>query len=222
MKKNYSFSLYFLIFFLVWAVRATWCYETVDQSIADDAWSLVFSNAIKLFFWVLPAVFLLVQFDRANPLVILGLKTNITAQNLAIVSGISILYFVLIFGLEFLISGRTLQPMLEAPPQELLGQLAAVFFSPIVEEALFRGFIQYKLEERYSFWTSNLIQAILFTLIHLPNWLWVNSFTPQVVNLAVAVFIFAIFAGWVRRKSASIYPPIVVHILNNFLSSFVG
>ncbi len=113
-------------------------------------------------------------------------------------------------------------PLLQAPLLKILSVLAAVSLSPVIEELLFRGFVIYKLEEKTSFWKANLIQAFLFTAMHWPNWVWVNGFQIQIVAASMGVFIVAILLGWVLKKGNSIWPLVVVPIVNNFLAAFLG
>jgi membrane protease YdiL (CAAX protease family) len=135
---------------------------------------------------------------------------------------VSVLYFVIVFTVEKLYSNRTLTPLLQASASAWLATFVQVFFSPITEEILFRGFVLQQLTDRLSFWKANIIQAFLFTAMHWPNWIWVNGFQAWIIVTSVSIFILALFLGWLLRRTNSIWPPIVVHIINNFLSLFAG
>jgi len=212
----------FCIFCLIWIVRATIFYKAVDLSIESETGRLIFSNIIKFSLWVIPAGLYVFYREKKNPLINLKITSAINWRGLGIGFAASVLYFVIIFTVEKLYSNRTLSPLLQAPPSAWLVTFTQVFFSPISEEILFRGFVLPQLSERLPFWQANAIQAILFTAMHWPNWVWVNGFQTWIVATSISIFIFALFLGWLLKYTNSIWPPVVVHIINNFLSSFVG
>jgi len=224
MKSNLkAFSIFFLIFYLVWVFRATIFFGAVDKTIADDTLRLVFGNIIKFILWVIPAAVFVFRVDKQNPLDALKVTTEPDRGGLISATMVTLLYFIIVFVAEkYLISGRTLASLLQASPLLLLSTLAQVFFSPISEELLFRGFVLPKLNKRFSFWQANVIQSLLFTAMHLPNWIWVNGPQLWLITMSISVFIIAMLFGWILRRTNSIWPPIVVHIVNNFLVSFLG
>ncbi len=217
-----TLAVSFCIFYLIWIVRATIFYNAVDLSIESETGRLIFSNVIKFSLWVIPAGLYAFYLEKQNPFTILKITTPINWRGLGIGFAASVVYFVVVFMVEKLNSGRTLMPLLHASASAWLATFAQVFFSPISEEILFRGFVLPRLSERLPFWEANAIQAILFTAMHWPNWLWVNGFQTWIIVTSVSIFILALFLGWLLRQTNSIWPSIVVHIINNFLSSFAG
>jgi hypothetical protein len=171
---------------------------------------------------VIPAGLYVFYLEKQNPFTTLKITTPINWRGMGIGLAASVLYFVVVFMIEKLYYGRTLAPLLHASASVWLVTLAQVFFSPISEEILFRGFVLPQLMDRMPFWKANNIQAILFTVTHWPNWVWVNGFQTWIIVTSVSIFIFALFLGWLLRRTNSVWPPIVVHIINNFLSSFAG
>ena len=223
MKTNTkTLAVSFCIFYLIWIVRATIFYNAVDLSVESETGRLIFSNVIKFSLWVIPAGLYVFYRERKNLLINLKVASPINWPELGIGFATSVLYFVLVFTVEKLYFGRTLTPLLHASASAWLVTFAQVFFSPISEEILFRGFVLPRLSERLPFWEANAIQAILFTAMHWPNWLWVNGFQTWIIVTSVSIFILALFLGWLLRQTNSIWPSIVVHIINNFLSSFAG
>ncbi len=221
MKTNTkTLAVSFCIFYLIWIVRATIFYNAVDLSIVPETGRLIFSNIIKFLLWVIPAGLYVFYRERQNLLIDLKITSPINWRGLGTGFAASMLYFVVVFTVEKLYSNRTLTPLLHASASAWLVTLAQVFFSPISEEILFRGFVLPRLSERLPFWEANAIQAILFTAMHWPNWLWVNGFQTWIIVTSVSIFILALFLGWLLRRTNSIWPPIVVHIINNFLTSF--
>lgn len=217
-----TFLLFFLLFYITWAVRATVFYSAVDLSIPEGPGRWFFSNGVKFLLWVLPAAAYILWLERDNPLTSMKITTRMDRRGLAIGSVVSLLFFVAIFTFEKFTSGRTLAPLLQASPTAWLATLAQVFFSPIVEETLFRGFVLPQLAARMGFWKANLLQALLFTAMHWPNWIWVNGLGPGILSSSISVFAIAVLLGWLLQRTNSIWPPVVVHIVNNFLVSFMG
>ena len=212
----------FFIFYLIWIVRATIFYNAVDLSIESETGRLIFSNIIKFLLWVIPAGLYVFYREKQNLLINLKITSPINWRGLGIGFAASVLYFVVVFTVDKLYSNRTLTPLLHALASAWLVTLAQVFFSPISEEILFRGFVLPQLMDRMPFWKANMLQAILFAAMHWPNWIWVNGFQAWIMVTSVSIFILALFLGWLLRRTNSIWPPILVHIINNFLSSFAG
>ena len=217
-----TLAVSFCIFYLIWIVRATIFYNAVDLSIESETRRLIFSNVIKFSLWLIPAGLYLFYRERQNLLINLKITSPINWRGLGIGLAASVLYFVVVFTVEKLYSNRTLTPLLHASASAWLVTLAQVFFSPISEEILFRGFVLPQLMDRMPFWKANMLQAILFAAMHWPNWIWVNGFQAWIMVTSVSIFILALFLGWLLRRTNSIWPPILVHIINNFLSSFAG
>lgn len=99
--------------------------------------------------------------------------------------------------------------------------LNTVFIAGTVEEILFRGYFLQKVEERFSFWTPNVLVSLLFVSIHFPIW-FVNA--DEIAHNAVGwlqliafVFGFSLLQGWLFRKSGSLWPCMMTHMMNNFL-----
>jgi uncharacterized protein len=217
-----TFIIFFGLFYLAWLLRATVFYSAVDLAIPAATTRLFFSNFVKFMLWVVPAGLYVLYVERQNPLKTMKIITPIDWRGLISGLVVSTLYFALIFGSEKFISGRTLAPLLKASAGAWLVTLAQSFFSPISEELLFRGFVLPQINARVSFWKANIIQALLFTAMHWPNWLWVNGFQPWVVTSSISIFGLGLLFGWLLRRTNSIWPPVAAHILNNFLIAFLG
>ncbi|MDC0243549.1 CPBP family intramembrane metalloprotease [Marine Group III euryarchaeote] len=75
--------------------------------------------------------------------------------------------------------------------------------TPVVEEVVFRGFVLDLASERYGDWFSIFISAFLFAIVHVAG--------VTVVNAFIAGLIF----GYLRIRTGSLWPPIIVHFLWN-------
>ena len=101
--------------------------------------------------------------------------------------------------------------------------LSALILSPICEETLFRGvLLNYMLDRGLDLWTSTIISAILFSLVHLIPF----STTPiaQRISITTTAFIMSIIAGYLSGKTKSIIPAVITHSsfnLGGFIISFI-
>ncbi len=84
----------------------------------------------------------------------------------------------------------------------LLG-VVVVFGAPIVEELVFRGFIQGSLQKRFRHGTALLVTAVWFTLIH---------FNPIEFP---GLFAFALVLGWCFKKTQRLGLSIWAHLAFN-------
>ena len=102
--------------------------------------------------------------------------------------------------------------------------LIAWFKTSLSEEILFRGFIAKRLVDWFGFQTGNILQAVVFALLHLLLF-WALS----KAGLAFLLFIF-FFSGtagyiveWINEKygEGSIIPGWIAHALGNTISYLV-
>lgn len=103
-------------------------------------------------------------------------------------------------------------------PQELgfttsygLDRMAAfvllVMITPFFEEWIFRGALQGKLRAaKMPWWLTALVVSVLFGAAH-GQW-----------NVALSAFCLGIVASWLREKTGTIWPGLIVHILKNLIA----
>ncbi|MDO4164318.1 MAG: type II CAAX endopeptidase family protein [Bacteroides sp.] len=90
-----------------------------------------------------------------------------------------------------------------------LGILSIAVFGPVLEELLFRGAITKVLLRKYRPGVAVLFSGLIFGIIH---------FNPvQVVGASIIGFLLA----WVYYRTRSLWPCILIHVLNNSLSTFL-
>ncbi len=95
----------------------------------------------------------------------------------------------------------------------------ATFNTAFPEELLFRGFLLKRLANKFGFNTANLIQALLFGLLHGAMFLALAG-----IMKAVLIIIFtggiAWFMGYINEKNSdgSIIPSWIIHTVSNLLS----
>jgi membrane protease YdiL (CAAX protease family) len=214
--------IFWVVFYIVWVIRGTVFYAAADLSISNETYRLIFSNVVKFLVWVVPAVAYVLWLEHANPLTSMKITTPIDKRGLVIGIVVSLLYFTAILVSEKFKTGRTLAPLLAASAGVWLTKLAQVFFSPIFEEIMFRGFVLPQLNRRMEFWEANVLQAAFFTAMHWPNWIQVNGLQFSILASSISIFVIGLLLGWLLRRTNSIWPPVAVHILNNFLVGFLG
>jgi len=91
---------------------------------------------------------------------------------------------------------------------EPLGILNIVVLGPILEELLFRGAATKELLKRYSPAVAILLSALLFGVFHI---------NPAQVVFA---FLFGLILAWVYYRTRSLVPCIMLHMLNNGVSTY--
>lgn len=206
------FLIFVALFFAVWSFRATVFYS-FDAGIRSDAARHVYSNALKFAVWVLPTFIFLRCIDGKNPFKYLKFTSAIHKTNLLYAVVLILLYYSSIFFLSFFVMKNELSFNLSA------SAVVSTSISALFEEILFRGFVLNKLEESVSFWAANLITALLFVLVHYPNWLWTKGFHPQILTDSVSIFILACVLGYLVKKTNSLLPSVGAHIGNNLAAS---
>jgi membrane protease YdiL (CAAX protease family) len=92
-----------------------------------------------------------------------------------------------------------------------LGCIVLVIATPFLEESLFRGVLQGKLRQSgLSFAATALIVATLFGAAH-GQW-----------NVGIDVFFMSLVSSYIREKTGSLWPSIVLHITKNGLAFYIA
>jgi membrane protease YdiL (CAAX protease family) len=88
--------------------------------------------------------------------------------------------------------------------------LLALLVGPIMEEVVFRGYLQSSLAKKIPAWAAILITSIVFTIGHSPMILW-----PM-------YFLYSATWGWILLRTGSLKLAILIHILSNLVYAVVG
>jgi len=108
----------------------------------------------------------------------------------------------------------------------IIGIIPAIIYSfiqtALTEEIFFRGFILKRISNKFGFHTGNIIQSILFGLLH--GVMFMNS--TNIVNTIIIILFtsgIALFLGYINEKKASgsIIPSWIIHGIANILSSLI-
>jgi membrane protease YdiL (CAAX protease family) len=87
-----------------------------------------------------------------------------------------------------------------------LALIALVVLPPIVEETVFRGFIFPAFASRWGFWPGAVASSVLFGLAHLQ------------ANVSIYTFLLGILLCFMYARLRSIFPGMILHMLNNYLA----
>lgn len=218
-ERPRHFWLFLFVFFAVWTVRATVLY-TVDLQVPEGSPRFVYSTVVKFSLWVVPAWLYVIYVMRASPWRYLRLSTPVNRRALAYTAGGLASVFVMAWGTR-LLRGRDFPATLLAGAPGWAGAIGSIVPSTTMEEILFRGLVLQQLQARMGGWLANLLAALLFVLVHWPNWLWRRGLEPGLLADSGGVFVFAVLAGYLLQRTRSLWPGVVAHVANNFFASYL-
>lgn len=95
----------------------------------------------------------------------------------------------------------------------------AVFNTSLPEEILFRGFLLKRISNKFGFVSANIIQSILFGLMH-----GVMFFKYVAVLKALLIIVFTMVIAWFmgyineKKSNGSIIPGWIIHAVSNIFS----
>jgi hypothetical protein len=88
--------------------------------------------------------------------------------------------------------------------------LLALLVGPIMEEVVFRGYLQSSLAKKTPTWAAILITSIVFTVGHNPMILW-----PM-------YFLYSATWGWILVRTGSLKMAVIIHVLSNLFYAIVA
>jgi hypothetical protein len=95
-----------------------------------------------------------------------------------------------------------------SPLDLLLIFVALVLVTPLVEEVIFRGFL-WRAYRRFGAVIAMLLVSGLFAVAHMQ------------VNVGIDVFVLSLILCYVRLKTNSLWPAIIIHALKNFIAFYL-
>jgi len=94
----------------------------------------------------------------------------------------------------------------ETPVDWILLIFGVVIIAAVSEEILFRGFLQVSLEKKGDITRAVILSSVTWTIIHVnPYW-------------AIQIFISGVIIGFLAWRTNSVFPSMIVHATNNFIS----
>jgi uncharacterized protein len=208
-QKAFSpFIIYLLLFFSLWTGWVLGIYPRM-LTLGDTTFAYAILNIVlRLAIWVSPVLIYLRFVDGVNPFIYLKLG-QYWKRGILVGLALSLLNFlgmILRFG----------PPHLSMQHITWNSLLSTSFLIGFVEEIPFRGFILQKFQERWHFWPANLLSSVLFVGIHLPGWISLHLLS---LNAVITIFLLGFIFALVFHYSRSLWSSIIMHSLNDFLSS---
>lgn len=215
-------SIGLMVYYLVTNVSSTG--DNLEEAVADldsmvnfvvgaTSWILLFSSIITILTLIL--IYKIKKRKVKEELLINGTKTinYLSAFLLGALCWFfnsAVLTLVSSAGLledQFSKTDNILAPLLEG--SFLIAFITVGIIAPIAEEFLFRGVVFNTLKKRFSPAWTIVIQGVLFGIFHL------NLVQGSYATLLGIVF------GYVTYKTKSLWPAIIIHIVNNSMSFII-
>ncbi len=199
--------------------------------------SEIFSTILQIgFLTLIPFIFFLLRKDKSITFrQYIGLHKP-TTKSIVYVLFVSLLFVAVGIGMTLIDSG--IKQIVMTPPSitgklRLMGLktdtilillIIALFKTSFAEEIFFRGFIAKQLIKKFNFNIGNILQALIFGIIHLVLF-W--ALTKTTLFPLMFIFILTTIAGWtigyIKEKYAngSIVPGWLAHGIGNVLSYMI-
>ncbi|MFZ0545602.1 MAG: type II CAAX endopeptidase family protein, partial [Candidatus Promineifilaceae bacterium] len=211
-EKTKRIAIYISLFFAAWFVRVL-IYLVFDRTLPTETLRSLSSFTFRILFWVVPVFLYLRYVDKTSSLQYLKLTTNLKTAVLASIG-------VILVGVVWQVVLLAVKADQFSGEITFWGLFNGVIVPPINEEILMRGFILTKLREVTTFWKANIITSLVFVAIHWPGWnLLFDNKLDWMLKTSVSIFILSLLLGYLVRKTDSLWPSIVLHAVNNLISS---
>lgn len=214
------FWWFVLAFFGAWTLRVV-LLMPVDDRIEDPVWQFVWGQGLRYALWVAPVI-AYIRVDKSHVLPFLRLDTLPRGKRL-LAAVLVIVAYLATAGIEgALFKGEHPERWITLGSLPVLWRIFMAAWAPVAEEILFRGFIQRHLEASHPFWRANAVQATLFVAIHWPGWLYMRGFHTALFLDSAGILLIGLILGWLCRHTASLWPSIALHALNNAWRGLCG
>lgn len=206
-----------IMFLLLWTVITnSWGYSQLLGAPAGS-WGNHLYNLFSRIVWVVPAIILLQVYKKDIPTTLKKLFSNKPSMRPFLIAlAVIILYhFCAMF---YTHGGFWINPEFDMS-KHLIMFISVAF----VEEMVYRGWGLNAFSKYLSERKANLISTLFFVLLHLPAYfikLYFNGTFPvvAVATQCAFVFVLGLLFGYLYRKGKSLWSPMIVHFLADFLS----
>lgn len=202
---------------LLWTlVTNAWGYTKLLFDAQTGSWINYTYDFFSRFIWAAPMIVLLRLYANDVPTTWKELFTNKPHMKpLIITVAIIILYN---FGAMLFNHGG----LWVNPNFSFLKHFSTFIMVAFVEELVYRGWGQNALSAFLSERKANLVSNIFFVLLHLPAYfikLYLNGTFPvaAVATQCAFIFVLGLLFGYLYRKGKSLWSPMIVHFLADFL-----
>lgn len=95
----------------------------------------------------------------------------------------------------------------------LLATLSIIVLAPLIEETLFRGFLQSFIRQHLGSKQAILITSVCFSLFH-----YASGQTLGNISIIISLFVLSLFLGFIYEKRGSLLAPMTLHASFNAIS----
>ncbi|WRS27673.1 CPBP family intramembrane glutamic endopeptidase [Oscillospiraceae bacterium MB08-C2-2] len=208
-------------FLFLWAiVTDAWGYSELLFHAEKGTWEKYIFNLVNRLIWAIPAIVLLRLYKEDLPTKWNELFLNKPHKRPFIIAAAVIILYCFA-GMLFSHGGIWLNPQFNCIKDFL--KLLMVAFA---EELVYRGWGLNALSVFMSKRAANLVSTLFFVLLHLPAY-FIKFYLIGTIPLAAMafqcffVFILGLLFGYLYNRGRSLWSPMVVHFLADFLSIMV-
>jgi membrane protease YdiL (CAAX protease family) len=108
---------------------------------------------------------------------------------------------------------KFLKSTFDHPLYFLLAVISIVIFAPLIEETLFRGFLQTYIRKHLGPRQAIFITSVCFSLFHYSAGQGLGN-----ISIILSLFILALFLGFLYEKQGSLLSPMILHASFNTVS----
>ena len=206
-------GIYLVVFFAVWSVRELYIRPVFLDCLDGIAFGLA-ESAMKLLVWTLPAILLIKHFHDD---MWIGLKEMFANKPIRFKDAY-ILLIVFVPLVSAVISGD-FGIRSDFVPSAFI---SSVLFVGITEELVFRGFLLNAFLKKMKMPYAIALDAVLFTLIHYPIWIYRGLTISEFLSGNVVVPMLSVLFAYSFIKTKNILVPITLHMLWNLQVGLFG
>lgn len=98
-----------------------------------------------------------------------------------------------------------------------------IAWAPIGEELFYRGYVFAGLKKKYGFNTSSIVSSLFFGIRHMTHFIFLLPLYPlyAAIYWAIHTFIFGLIISYAYEKTDTLYVPILIHFLLNFIDAVI-
>jgi membrane protease YdiL (CAAX protease family) len=182
-------------------------------SIVDSAYWIV----MKAMIWIAPVLVFLRRKNRSAADYLM-LREPARGIGIGVLIGAGVLLFSLLLDV-FFGGASVVIPVLD------LALVNGILIAPAIEEITLRGFyMRVVADSGMPSGNANWYAALLFVAMQLPGWYFQARLRSPLSLFQPALFLLllALFLGWLKERTESLWVPIVVHVMNNAYAAFRG
>jgi len=207
-----------IMFLLLWTiVTNAWGYSQLLFGASTGSWGNHLYNLFSRIVWVAPSIILLQIYKKEIPTTLKNLFSNKPNMKPFIIS-VAVIVVYHLGAMFYIHGGFWINPELNFFKHLLM--FVSVGF---VEEMVYRGWGLNAFTKYFSERKANFISNIFFILLHLPAYfikLYLTGTFPiaAVATQCAFVLVLGLLFGYLYRKGKSLWSPMIVHFLTDFLS----